>query len=82
MNRQTRQKEKGTKLGDVAVQALQRWCGLGPLPSAVWWPLDMCPKCEGPRYKQATADDGSTTRGGPVKVALVLPYTSLLRWHA
>src|SRR5579883_235279 len=57
--------------------------------------LDACPKCEAPRYKYGTAgDDGSRTKGGPVKVAWYFPIflrverlfanantAKLMRWH-
>ena len=30
--------------------------------------LDKCPKCEAPRYKEGPSDEGTKTRGGPIKV--------------
>jgi hypothetical protein len=30
--------------------------------------LDKCPKCEAPCYKEGLSDEGTKTRGGPVKV--------------
>jgi hypothetical protein len=52
------------------------------------------PKCEAPRYKEGPSDEGTKTRGGPVKVIWYFPIASrvhrlfanaksakLLRWH-
>ena len=30
--------------------------------------LDVCPKCEAPWYKEGPSDEGTKTRGGPIKV--------------
>ena len=35
--------------------------------------LDKCPKCEAPRYKEGPSDEGTKTRGGPVKVVWYFP---------
>jgi hypothetical protein len=56
--------------------------------------LDACPKCEAPRCKEGLLDEGTKTRGGPVKVVWYFPIapqvhrlfacaksTKLLRWH-
>ena len=56
--------------------------------------LDKCPKCEAPRYKEEPSDEGTKTRGGPVKVIWYFPIAprvhrlfacsksaKLLRWH-
>ena len=56
--------------------------------------LDKCPKCEAPRYKEEPSDEGTKTRGGPVKVIwyfsiaprvhrlfAYVKSAKLLRWH-
>ena len=56
--------------------------------------FDVCPKCEAPRYKEGPSDEGTKTRGGPVKVIWYFPIApwvhrlfacaksaKLLRWH-
>jgi hypothetical protein len=56
--------------------------------------LDACPKCKAPRYKQGPSNQGSKTRGGPIKVVWYFPIAprvhrlfanaksaKLLRWH-
>ena len=35
--------------------------------------LDRCPKCEAPQYKEGLSDEGTKTRGGPVKVVWYFP---------
>ena len=30
--------------------------------------LDVCPKCEAPWYNERPSDQGTNTRGGPIKV--------------
>ena len=35
--------------------------------------LDAYPKCEAPRYKEEPSDEGTKTRGGPMKVVWYLP---------
>jgi hypothetical protein len=41
--------------------------------------LDVCPKCKAPRYKEGPSDEGTKTRGGPVKV--VWYFSIVLRVH-
>ena len=41
--------------------------------------LDACPKCEALRYKEGSSDEGTKTRGGPVKVIWYFPIA--LRVH-
>ena len=56
--------------------------------------LDKCPKCKAPQYKEGPSDEGTKTRGGPVKVVWYFPIAprvhrlfayaksaKLLRWH-
>ena len=56
--------------------------------------LDKCPKCEAPRYKEGPLDEGTKTRGGPIKVIWYFPIApqvhrlfacpksaKLLHWH-
>ena len=56
--------------------------------------LDKCPKCEAPWYKEGPSDEGTKTRGGPVKVVWYFPIAprvhrlfacaksaKLLRWY-
>ena len=56
--------------------------------------LDKCPKCEAPWYKEGSSDEGTKTRGGPIKVVWYFPIAprvhrlfacaksaKLLRWH-
>jgi len=56
--------------------------------------LDACPKCETPQYKEGPSDEGTKTRGGPVKVVCYFSIAprvhrlfayaksaKLLRWH-
>jgi hypothetical protein len=35
--------------------------------------LDVCPKCEVSRYKEGPLDEGTKTRGGPIKVVWYFP---------
>jgi hypothetical protein len=35
--------------------------------------LDVCPKCEAPRYKEGPSNEGTKTRGGPVKLIWYFP---------
>ena len=56
--------------------------------------LDKCPKCEAPQYKEGPSDEGTKTRGGPIKVVWYFPIAprvhrlfacaksaKLLCWH-
>jgi hypothetical protein len=56
--------------------------------------LDKCPKCEAPRYKEGSSDEGTKTRGGSIKVVWYFPIApwvhklfayaksaKLLHWH-
>ena len=40
--------------------------------------LDKCPKCEAPWYKEGPLDEGTKTRGGPVKVVWYFPIAVAL----